>query len=231
MKKAVLLALTLLLAACTSLQKTPPEEKFKKSFPDHKFESFDESSVKGIYEVYDGRQVYYYLPDGDVILLGNMISKDKRNLTRESEGKKMAAGLKNLPLDKAIKIGSGKTQVVEFIDPNCYYCRMSFNFFQQRKTDVTMYVFFYPLSENSAKKIRHIICSKDRASAYEDVMSGKLDGDAEFNLCEDKEADEIEQAHQQASARARVRATPLFYIKEQVVPGFDQRTLEQLLAK
>ena len=231
MQKTILFTLTLLLCACSSMQKTAPEEQFKKSFPENKFESFDETAVKGVYEVYDGHRVYYYLPDGDVIILGNMISKDKRNLTRESEGKKMAAGLKNLPLDKAIKIGSGKTQVVEFIDPNCYYCRLSFNFFQQRKNDVTMYVFFYPLSENSAKKIRHIICSKDRASAYEDVMSGKLDGDAEFNLCEDKEADEIEQAHQQASARARVRATPLFYIKEQVVPGFDQRTLEQLLAK
>lgn len=231
MKKIILFALLALLAACSSMQKTTPEEQFKKSFPRHQFESFDETSAKGVYEVYDGRRVYYYLPEGDVILLGSMISKDNRNLTQESMAGKMAAGMKNLPLDQAVIIGSGKTQVVEFIDPNCYYCRMAFNFFRHRKNDVTKYVFFHPLSENSAKKIRHIICSKDRAQAYEDVMSGKLDTNAEFNLCADKAADDLEQAHQQASSRARVQATPLFYIKGKVVPGFDQPALEKLLAE
>ena len=83
------------------MQKTAPEEQFKKSFPENKCESFDETAVKGVYEVYDGHRVYYYLPDGDVIILGNMISKDKRNLTRESEGKKMAAGLSDRGINKS----------------------------------------------------------------------------------------------------------------------------------
>lgn len=232
MKKIMIIFITVLfmIPGCSSAQKNTPEEQFKKSFPQHKYESFAATSAKGVYEVYNGRQVFYYLPEGDIILVGNMISKDNKNLTQESNAKRMASKLTNLPLDQALKIGDGKTAVVEFIDPNCHYCRLSFNFFNQRKKDVTMYVFFYPLSEDSAKKISHIFCAKDKAQAYEDVLGGKLDGNAQLNLCSDKEAEVMIQNHQQVSAKVGVRATPLFYIKGQAIPGFDQPAIEKLLA-
>jgi len=220
-----------LLSGCSTVQKISPEEQFKKSFSQHKYETFAKTSVPGVYEVYNGRQVYYYLSEGDVILVGNMVSRDNKNLTLESVAKKMAAKLTNLPLDQALKIGDGKIPVVEFIDPNCHYCRLSFNFFNSRKKDVTLYAFFYPLSEDSAKKIRHILCSKDRAAAYEDALSGKLDGNAQLNLCSDKDTETMLKNHRQLSARVGVNATPLFYIKGQVVTGFDQSAIEKLLGK
>lgn len=220
----------ILLSGCSTAQKLSPEEQFKKSFSQHKYETFSKTSIPGVYEVYNGRQVYYYLPEGDVILAGNMISKDNKNLTQESIAQKMAVKLKALPLGQALKIGDGKIPVVEFIDPSCHYCRLSFNFFNSRKKDVTLYVFFYPLSEDSAKKIRHIFCAKDKAAAYDDALSGKLDGNAQLNLCTDKDTETMLKNHQQVSAQVGVRATPLFYIKGQVVPGFDQSVIEKILA-
>lgn len=232
MKKIFILlaGILFLLPGCSSIQKMSPEEQFKKSFSNNTYETFTETSIKGVYEVYNGRQIYYYLPEGDVILVGNMISKDNKNLTQESVVKRMASKLTNLPLDQALKIGDGKTKVVEFIDPNCHFCRLSFNFFNTRKKDVTMYVFFYPLSEDSAKKIRHIFCSKDKTQTYNDVLGGKLDGNAQLNLCNDKAAEDMIKSHQQVSAKVGVRATPLFYINGQVVPGFDQPVIEKILA-
>jgi thiol:disulfide interchange protein DsbC len=232
MKKLLIIVAIILfsLPGCSTMQKLSPEEQFKKSFSQHQYETFTQTSIKGVYEVYNGRQVYYYLPAGDVILVGNMISKDNHNLTQESVEKRMSSKLTNLPLAQALKIGDGKTAVVEFIDPNCHYCRLSFNFFSQRKKDVTLYVFFYPLSEDSAKKIRHIVCSKDKAQAYDDVLGGKFDGDAQLNLCADQAAEDMIKSHQQLSAKVGLRATPLFYIKGQVVPGFDQPVIEKLLA-
>ena len=233
MKKEMLIfiiAVMLVVPGCSQAQKTSPEEQFKKNFPQHQYETFTKTSIHGVYEIYNGRQIYYYLPDGDVILVGNMISKDNINLTQESSSKKMAAKLTNLPLHQALKIGTGKTSVVEFIDPNCHYCRLSYNFFAKRKNDITLYVFFYPLSEDSANKIRHIFCSKDKFQSYEDVLSGKLDGNAKLNLCNDKEAQDMMQNHQRVSAGVGIRATPLFYIKGQIVPGFDQPAIEKLLA-
>jgi len=228
-KILIMTAVLFLVAGCSSLQKPSAEEKFKKSFSKNPYETFSESSVKGVYEVYNGRQIYYYLPEGDVILVGNMVTGDGRNLTQESHAKRMTAKLAKLSLEKAVKIGDGKTVIVEFIDPNCYYCRQSFDFFQKRKKEVTLYAFFYPLSEDSAKKIRHVVCSQDRPAAYEDVLSGKMDGNAKLNLCADKEAQDLLQAHSEAAAKIGVRATPLFYVKGTVVPGFDQPALEKLL--
>jgi thiol:disulfide interchange protein DsbC len=216
-------------AGCSSMKKVSPEEQFKKSFAQHKYESFSGTSITGVYEVYNGQQVYYYLPEGDVILVGNIITKDDKNLTQESNAKKITAKLAKLSLDKALKIGSGKTPVVEFIDPNCHFCRLSFDFFTKRKGDVTLHVFFYPLSQDSANKIQHVLCSADKVQAYNDALGGKLDGNVKLNLCNDKEAAGLLKAHKEAAAKIGVRATPLFYIKGQVVPGFDQPELEKLL--
>jgi len=231
MKKLLIIvvAVLFLFPGCSSLQKISPEEQFKKSFSKNTYETFTETSIKGVYEIYNGQQVYYYLQEGDVVLLGNIISKDGKNMTQESNAKRMTSKLAKLPLDKALKIGSGKTAVVEFIDPNCHYCRLSFNFFTGRMKDVTLYVFFFPLSQDSENKIRHILCAQDKAKAYDDVLGGKLDGSDKLNLCKDKVAEDMLKAHQEAAAKIGVRATPLFYIKGQVVPGFDQPAIEKLL--
>ena len=231
MKKFLMLLVgtLFLFPGCSSAQTASPEEQFKKSYPKNTYETFTATSTKGVYEVYNGQQVYYYLPEGDVILLGNIISKDGKNLTEVSILKRMATKLAKLPLDKALKIGSGKTDIVEFIDPNCHYCRLSFDFFTGRKKDVTLYVFFHPLSQDAANKIRHIFCAADKIQTYEDVLSGKLDANAQLNLCSDKEAEALIRTHQEAAMQIGIRATPLFYIKGQVVPGFDQPVIEKLL--
>ncbi len=231
MKKLMLAVIMVLFLfpGCSSAQKLSPEEQFKKSFPQHNYETFAKTPIKGIYEIYDGGQIIYYLPEGDFILAGNIYSKDRKNLTQESNAKKMVAKLANLPLDKALKIGNGKTSIVEFIDPNCHYCRLSFNFLKERIKDVTLHIFFHPLSEDSAKKIRHILCSKDKAQTYNDVLGGKLDANAQLNLCSDKAAEDMMKAHEEAAAKIGVRGTPLFYIKGQVIPGFDQPAIEKLL--
>ena len=223
--------ITLLAPGCASSQKFSVEEQFKKSFPKNTYETFSETSLKGVYEVYNGKQVYYYLPVNDVLLLGSIVTKDGKNLTQESNSKKMAARLASLPLDKALKIGNGKTTVVEFIDPNCHYCKLSFDFFNKRKKDVTLHVFFYPLSEDSEKKIRHILCSKNMEQSFNEVLGGKLPGNARLNLCSDKNAEEMLRAHINAASKIGVRGTPLLYIKGQVVPGFDQPVIEKLLTE
>jgi Protein-disulfide isomerase len=231
LKKLVIIILSVVFffPACLSAQNSSPEEMFKKSFPQNNFESITPTKIKGVYEVYTGNQIYYYMPEAEVIFYGSIITKDGINLTQESKAKRMAAKLVNLPLDQALKIGKGKTTVVEFIDPNCHYCRLSFNFFTKLKNDVTIYAFFFPLSQDSERKIQHIFCAKDKAKTYEDVLSGKLDGNAKLNLCSDKEAEDMMKTHKQIGTKIGVQATPLFYIKGQVVDGFEAAAIEKLL--
>ena len=202
-------------------------DKFKKSFPKNNFESITPTAINGVYEVYTGNQIYYYMPKDDVIIYGPLISKDGVNITRESSLKKMAQKMASLPLDSALKIGNGKTTVVEFIDPNCHFCRESYKFFTQHK-DVTIYAFFFPLSKESADKTKYILCSKDVAKAYDDALSGKLDN-TQLAACTDKKVDETVKAHMKFASQIGLRGTPLFYIKGQVVDGFDPPTIEKLL--
>jgi thiol:disulfide interchange protein DsbC len=206
----------------------PVAEQFKKSFPKNNFESITPTAIKGVYEVYTGNQLYYYMPKDDVIIGGPLISKNGVNITHESLSKKMAQKIAKLPLDSALKIGKGKTAVVEFMDPNCYHCRLAYKFFSQRQ-DVTLYVFFFPLSKESGDKIKHVLCSKDVLKTYDDVMNGKLDNNAPLNICTDKKVDDTVKTHMQLASQIGVRGTPLFYIKGQTVDGFDQPAIEKLL--
>ncbi|MCK7467279.1 MAG: DsbA family protein [Desulfosudis oleivorans] len=85
------------------------------------------------------------------------------------------------------------------------------------------------MSKESADKIKHILCSKDVSKTYEDVMSGKLDNNASLPACADKKVDETVKTHMRLASQIGVRGTPLFYIKGQVINGFDPTAIEKLL--
>jgi thiol:disulfide interchange protein DsbC len=231
---AILILILLLFPNFVSAKNLSPKdssagvvEQFKKSFPKNNFESVTPTDIKGLYEVYTGNQIYYYMPKDDVIIGGPVTTKNGVNVTKESYSQKMAQKMAKLPLDGALKIGNGKTAVVEFIDPNFHLCRESYKYFTQRK-DVTIYAFFFPLSKESADKTKHILCSKDPAKAYEDALGGKLNN-AQLAACADKKVDETIKTHMKSASQIGVRGTPLFYIKGQIVEGFDQPLIEKLL--
>jgi thiol:disulfide interchange protein DsbC len=205
-----------------------PEEMFKKSFPNKSFETISPTAIKGVYEIYTGNQLFYYAPDSEILIYGNIVTKEGYSLTRESFLRKMAVKMSQLPLESALKIGGGKNVIVEFIDPDCFHCRESYKFFSQRK-DVTIYAFFYPLSPASEKKIRHILCAKDQLKAYDEAMSGKLDNNAKLNVCTDKKAEDSLKLYKKLAAQIGITSTPFFYIKGQAIAGFEAPVFEQLL--
>lgn len=205
------------------------EQQFKKSFPKNNYESITPTAIQGIYEVYAGNQLYYYMPKDEVILYGSLITKNGVNLTRESARKKMAQKIAKLPLDSAVKIGNGKKIVVEFIDPNCHFCRESYKYFAQRKDkDVTIYAFLFPLSKESSDKAKFILCSKEASKTYDEVLSGKLEK-TKPEICTDKKVEETLKNHMKFASQIGLKGTPLFYIKGQVVEGFDPPAIDKLL--
>jgi thiol:disulfide interchange protein DsbC len=226
----IILAVLFLFPACAGFRDLPSvTRQFKEVFPKNNFESINSTEVNGVYEVYTDNGLYYYLPEGDVIFYGDLVSKNGINITRESYSKKLAEKMAKLPLDSALKIGSGKTAVVEFMDPNCYHCRLAYEFFSKRQ-DVTVYVFFFPLSKDSGDKIRHILCSTDSVKTYHAVLTGALDKkNNALSLCTNPKTDEIINSHLTLAAKIGVRGTPLFYIKGQAVDGFDQPAIENIL--
>ena len=143
----------------------------------------------------------------------------------------MPAFAADLDFSKSITIGSGAKTVVEFTDPDCPYCRKASKYFDGR-SDVTRHVFFYPLPRHpkAKDKAQYALSQMDRATAYRDIMSGKMDAVQKFEGITQKgikdQEDQLETAKRQ-----KVDSTPTFIINGRIIVGFDQKKIEEALGK
>ena len=228
-KTIFVLGIILLVMAGKTLQAATPEETFRKNFPDIRLDSITPTAVNGLYEIVTEGKIAYYAPGPEYLILGSLITKERKNLTEARIGEILERNLKATPLEKALKIGSGPHTVIEITDPDCTYCRQASAFLSARK-DVTRHVLFFPLAihPKAEAKIRYIFCATDRVRAYEEAMAGKLD-DMKFKPCDDAAAAELLRAHKEISARTGISGTPLFLIDGQVVSGADIPKMEKIL--
>jgi thiol:disulfide interchange protein DsbC len=202
-------------------------DNLKKNFPNLRVDSVKESPIKGLYEIVAGNQVFYFSPDG-YLMFGELWSKEGKNLTAEMRDKVLAEKVKSIPLDKAFKIGSGKHQVIEFTDPDCPYCRKVDEFLAKR-TDVTRYVFFFPLRQihpEAEKKAQYILSQKDREQAFREIISGAFDGKP---LPEPAHKNEMLEEMDQVAKSVGVRGTPALWIDGIAVNGADIPRITALL--
>jgi thiol:disulfide interchange protein DsbC len=204
-----------------------PEQALKQAFPTIPFDTVTPTEIPGLYEVIAGTAIFYYYPEKDLIIVGEMVNKELKNLTAERKGEIMAKQAKSLPLEKAVKVGSGKHVIIEFTDPDCPYCKRAAEFLRTR-TDVTRYVFFTPLAHPQAiTKIHYILNAADKAKAYEDMMQGKAPEAPAAGYSEAVKA--LAQEHMALAKKMGVSGTPTFYIEGNQVVGADTKRMEQLL--
>jgi thiol:disulfide interchange protein DsbC len=232
-KKAFLtLCVLMVIMTGATLQAATPEESFRKSFPDTPLESITPTAIPGLYEIFTGGRIAYYAPGPEYLIIGEILTKEKKNLTQERNTEIQAKKFKDLPLEKAVKIGNGSHTVIEITDPDCPFCRKASDYFATRN-DVTRYVFFYPISALHPKaeaKVRYILCAKDRAKAYEEAMTGKLD-EMKFTPCDDAAAAELAKTHKEIGEKigGATIGTPMFLIDGQFVRGANIPQIEKIL--
>jgi thiol:disulfide interchange protein DsbC len=231
MKKtiSILCGILCIVLAGAPVRAATPEESFRKSFPNFRADSIRPAGVNGLYEVVFGSRILYYAPGPEYLIYGPMMTKEGKNLTEARAMEILERGLKGVPLEKAIRIGSGPHKVIEITDPDCPYCRRA-SAFLSRRNDLTRDIFFFPLAihPNAEAKVRQIFCAEDRAKVYEEAMTGKLD-DMKFKPCQTAAVEELLKAHREIGNRIGVTGTPLFLIDGQVVFGADIPRIENLL--
>jgi thiol:disulfide interchange protein DsbC len=134
----------------------------------------------------------------------------------------------DLDLSKSITIGSGPKTVIEFTDPDCPFCRKASSYFDGRN-DVTRHVFFYPLPRHprAKEKARFVLSMPDKAKAYHDVMSGKMD--AAPPLASTQEGIKLQEEHLEIAKKNKIDATPSFMINGRIIIGFDKDKIEEAL--
>ncbi len=139
-----------------------------------------------------------------------------------------AAAAAEIDFSKAVQIGNGSKIVVEFTDPDCPFCRKASRYFAARP-DVKQLVFFYPLARHprAKEKARFILSMPDKARAYHDIMSGRLDSVPA--LLSTPEGIKLQEEQYEIAKRVKVEATPTFIINGRVIEGFDLKKIEELL--
>ncbi len=202
----------------------------KKTFPKFSFSALRETPIKGIYEVDMGAQVIYFSPKG-YLFFGDLYSKAGINLTAQRKQDLMADVAKNLPLDKAIKIGSGKKTVVEFADPVCPFCRKAYDYLAGRK-DITLYVYLFPLTQIHPQAMalsKYILCSADPGQAYDRVMRGKMDGKNVSNSA-NCDRGNILSEDMKIARKVGVMGTPAFFINGKFINGANFPLIDKILS-
>lgn len=225
------------------------EAKYSKMLRGTKITSVKPSPVKGLYEIIAGPNVFYFSPGEEShLIFGNIVDKDGKNLTagvqnavrakfqKESE-KAAVEKLKNIPLDKAVKVGNGPNIVIEFTDPDCPYCRKVDEFLSKR-TDITRYTFLNPIDQlhpTARAKCVFVLNSKDQGKALHDVFAGKYDNGALPipNADLGKYPSESNQIVQniKIGQDLGVQGTPMLFVNGTMVNGADINKITQLLTK
>jgi len=218
-----------LLGGITLVYADPVTDKLKKDFPDFVFGSVIESPIKGIYAViYAEKEIVYYMPKAGILLTGEMIARGGTNLTEDIRSDILSRRFKDISIEKGIKIGEGKHTVVEFTDPDCSHCRHGALYFSDR-TDVTQYIFFWPITQDSRQKVRQILCADDSAKVYEETMAGVYDGREDLSICTNSEVDNLMAEHRALAERLGLTGVPVYFINGKAVYGANIPMINSLL--
>ena len=197
-------------------------------------EAIEKTPIEGIYEIVanKGSIVFYYAPKSELIIFGDIYDKNKKSLTQVKRDQLQDKKLAEIPLDKAIKIGTGKNRVIEFTDPDCPYCRQAAEYFKNK--NVTKYVYLIPIPQlhpKAEEKAKYILAAVDKAKAYYEVMSGAKDKDDLGTQKISPEVNAMYQAQQSIGSMIGITGTPAFWINGKYVPGANIKMFDTLLVK
>lgn len=233
MRLTVLLPLLVLLvipavggAAETTDPAITAAKLFAERFPDLTAKSVQPSPVAGLYEVRLDNRIIYFAAESGLLLVGDLWTPKGENLTRKRMAEISAELIASIPLDKALKLGSGKHVIIEVTDPDCPYCRKGDEFLSQRD-DLTRYIFFMPLAmhPNAPKKAAYILSAKNPELALAEVSAGKYDKAPLPDF-----QDNGRYAEQLAVVRTLgVTSTPNYWINGTFVSGANLEAMGKLL--
>lgn len=141
----------------------------------------------------------------------------------------LAGQFKDIPLDKAIKIGSGPRVVIEFSDPDCFFSRRMVIYWNLRR-DVTRYVFLVAMKNHpdAPQKARYILTAADPVAAYGEVFAGRIDFD-EKRLEYHYDDHGLFELHRQVANRVPIKSTPTYIIDGTVIEGTRLADIERIL--
>ncbi|WP_318556499.1 DsbC family protein [Geobacter anodireducens] len=229
---AVLAAGSALASPKEAAREESPESMIKALFPTLPLSGVNKTAIDGLYEVITDGNVIYIHPKTGHVFIGNLFTREGKNLTAEASSRLVAERYKLITAadkEKAVKVGTGKYEVIEITDPDCPYCRKMHEYWG-RRPDVTRYVFFLPLAmhPDAEKKIRYILAAENKELALWEVYSGELDNKREV-LDAPRDDKGLLAAHMAIVAKLGVNSTPTFWVQGTYVSGANTQLIEKVI--
>ena len=164
----------LLASSIASASEATVKQAVEKKYPGVRVENVARTPIAGLYEVYARGEVFYVDENVNYMIVRGRLIDVARQADLTDQRMRVLTGVKfdELPLDLALRKvqGKGTRKLAYFADPNCPYCKQLEPSLAKLQ-DVTIYVFLYPvLGQDSYEKSRAVWCSKDRASAWDEMM-------------------------------------------------------------
>lgn len=204
------------------------EQKLRMTFANVSPEFVGPGPIDGLFEMIVGGRLIYFAPDQELLLFGEFYSKDGVSRTQARLSELQANKIKDLPLDKAVKIGNGPNKIIEFTDLDCPFCQAWERYAKDRK-DITRYVFLMPvdsLHPTARGKSVDALCADQPGEIIGKYLQGRK-GTERLQQC--KKGKELLSIHESAAKRMGVTGTPTLVINGVVVAGFNQARIETLL--
>jgi len=204
------------------------QKKLQITFKNVSPEFMGPGPIKGLYELLVGNKIIYYAPEKNWLLFGAFYSPEGVNQTQQRLSSLLSSRVEALPLKEAITIGNGDTDVIEFLDPDCPYCRKWDRFISTRQ-DVKRHIFLVPLDRlhpTARGKAVDILCRSDPGQALEDFYKGKAGTD---KLIRCPGGEHRLSIHEDAAKKLGVSGTPTLVIAGQVITGFNPARISKLL--
>lgn len=210
------------------------EMKFKASFKNMPVDSVSTSEVPGVFEVYSQGKLFYFAPAQQVLMFGEFYTTTGESLTQKKIASYQRNRVLEIPADIGVSVGSGGTEIVAFLDPDCGHCRQAHDWLEAREfKDVRVRTIFLPIDTNNPSYARAIqfVCAPPelRREALNQVYEHATPAPGQHYLTCDGAAAQL-QAQADIAKKLGVEGTPTFVLKGQTVLGFDQARLETLLS-
>lgn len=163
------------------------KQNLKTNLPDLVVDQILTTPFAGVYEVDSGRKIFYVNSSGNMALIGNLLDlTTKVSLTEQRTEALNKIDWTKLPLDIAVKrvIGTGKSNIAVFTDPDCPFCKRLEAETLSKLKDVTIYYYLFPLAihPNAADDAKRLLCAENPESAIIAVM-GKDKPYGKNNTC------------------------------------------------
>ena len=213
--------------------------------PNTKISKYEHSEVQGFYKVYlDNGNLFYVNPFNNLLIFGeiwttkgfSITNNDRTKWQQEVSSTQLKDLNKEYRLDDFYKVakkitygkGSSKYEFVLFTDPECPYCKITEEYFEDNK-NLDLHIVFTPLPfhKNAKEWSLKALSSKDLKQAIKDLKQNKP-----LNVEITKKAEDELKVMEDLAVKLKVNGTPKIIVidktKKEIVDSIDGANIEAI---